>query len=52
MSSRKRDGTNNQDKAQGASVVHTTSGSELEIEQRVLMKGNVMLARNSLLDFA
>lgn len=52
MSSRKREGTNNQDKAQGAAAVHTTSGSELEIEQRVLMKGNVMLARNSLLDFA
>ena len=32
-------------------VMHTTSGSELEIEQRVLMKGNVMAARNSLFDF-
>lgn len=27
-----------------------TSGSEMEIEQRVLMKGNVMAARNSLFD--
>ena len=32
--------------------IFTTSGSENEIEQRVLMKGNVMAARNSLLDFA
>jgi hypothetical protein len=30
--------------------VLATSGSEMEIEQRVLMKGNVMAARNSLFD--
>ena len=30
--------------------IHTTSGSEMEIEQRVLMKGNVMAARTSLFD--
>ena len=28
-----------------------TSGSEFEFEQRVLLKGNVVAARNSLLDF-
>lgn len=33
-----------------AEAVHATSGSEMEIEQRVLMKGNVMAARNSLFD--
>lgn len=31
--------------------IATTSGSELEIEQRVLMKGNIMAPRNSLFDF-
>jgi hypothetical protein len=29
----------------------TTSGSDLEIKERVLMKGNVLVARNSLFDF-
>ena len=31
-------------------VMHATSGSEMEIEYRVLMKGNVMAARTSLFD--
>eukprot|EP00347_Sterkiella_histriomuscorum_P013722 403363618 len=32
-------------------MMNTTSGSELELEQRFLLKGNVMAARNSLFDF-
>lgn len=46
-----KDSKLNANKKEESANVHTTSGSELEIEQRVLLKGNVMAARNSLLDF-
>ena len=32
-------------------IINTTSGSELELEQRFLLKGNIVAARNSLFDF-
>jgi hypothetical protein len=54
MSHKKREGvtSNNQTGGQhgGGDVMLATSGSEMEIEQRVLMKGNVMAARTSLFD--
>ncbi|CDW81166.1 mboat family protein [Stylonychia lemnae] len=38
-------------KQEEPTLITTTSGSELEIEQRVLLKGNIVAARNSLFDF-